>query len=201
MEPLRDAHALGISLSPAQAASLATFHRLLLEKAVPMGMVGERDSPRLYERHILDSLIGATAFNDRDRRAFDLGSGAGLPGIVLAIVLPGCSFGLIESRGRRAGFLELAASTLGLSNVEVIVSRVEDVADTADVATARAFAPAPASWLAARRLLGPAGRLIYYAGATWSEGELAGLKKEERPRISVLQPLETSAKLVIMSRQ
>jgi 16S rRNA (guanine527-N7)-methyltransferase len=154
---------LGVDLSAGQAAALHTYVGLILERAVPLGLVSQRDASRIYERHILDCLRAAPLIQPSDY-AFDLGSGAGLPGLPLAIAVPESRFLLIESRGKAAGFLELAIETLRLPNAEVFPSRAEEAEEGADVVTARAFAPLRRAWPVAARLLRPGGRLIYFAG-------------------------------------
>lgn len=151
---------------------LQRYEDLLRERAVPLGMISRADAPHLRARHIDDSLRAAAAFRNRDARAHDIGSGAGLPGLVLAIALPDREFTVIEPRARRAAFLELAVERLELPNVEVAATPVAEVArriraeeaPPADVATARAFAPLARAWPAARALLRPGGRLVYFAG-------------------------------------
>ena len=201
----RDAEQLALPLSDAQANAIALFHDLLLERAPALGLVSEFDLGRLYDRHIRDSLCAATAFLPADARAYDIGSGAGLPGLVLAATLPGVSFRLVETMRRRVAFLEYAVERLGLTNVEILARRVEslsDHAELADVVTARAFAPPLRSWEAARSLLRPGGRLIYFLGGNThlEEGELGG-KKEPPATIEVRNVLDSATMLAIMSRR
>lgn len=200
-----DLAALDLSLSAEQVQRLATFERLLREHASRLGLVSPQDLSRIHGRHILDSLRAAQAFEDRDRRACDLGSGAGLPGIPLAVVLPGCRFVLCEPKRRRAAFLELAVERLRLANAHVAPSRAEDLAaGSADVATARAFAPLEESWRAAWRVLVPGGRLVYFAGEGLAEPEetAATLTDPEPPRsVRLLRVLANATPLVIMTRR
>jgi 16S rRNA (guanine527-N7)-methyltransferase len=106
-----------------------------------------------------------------DRSIADLGSGAGLPGIPLAVVLPHRRFTLVEPNRRRGAFLEMVVADLALSNAAIAIARVEELpAGEWDLCTARAFAPAPQAWRAAERVLSPTGRLVYFAGARWKEG-------------------------------
>lgn len=184
---------------------LEAFEELLVSRAIPMGLISATDRGVLRERHIEDSLRAARAFRDEDARCFDLGSGAGLPGIPLAIALPDRDLVLIESRRRRAGFLELAIEHLGLQNVEVLPERVESVGERvaagelapADVGTARALAPIDRSWRLAMPLLRPGGRLVYFAGEGLADPEAAAL---EAGADEVLV-LDSSAPLVIMGRR
>lgn len=196
---LRDqATALGVDLSPAQADTLVRFEALLLDRAVPTGMVAEADAPRLRERHLLDCLRAAAVVRARDRTAIDLGSGAGLPGVVVAIAVPGLSVTLTEVRRRRAAFLELAVEQLALSNATVAPGPLHDLAGQVDLCFARAFAPLPKSWTTAERLLGPGGRLVYFAGAgvdpTLQAPGARLLEVHETPL------LESAGSLVIMGR-
>jgi 16S rRNA (guanine527-N7)-methyltransferase len=157
-------HDLGLGDLPAGAErALDRFADLLRDRAAPMGMVAPGDVPVLRERHLLDSLRAAPLLA-RAERVCDMGSGAGLPGIPLAIVLPRTSFTLAEVRRNRAEFLVAATSELQLANVEVYGRRLETLRRTFDVATARAFAPPERAWAAARRILEPGGRLLYWAG-------------------------------------
>ena len=182
-----------------QAAQLADFEALLRDKAVPLGLVSQGDADDLHERHILDSLRAAPLFRPNDTRALDLGSGTGLPGIVLAIAVPRCRFVLAEPRRRRAGFLELAVDRLELPNAEVAVARAEELTGEWDVATARAFAPPVQAWAIGQRLLRPGGRLIYFAG---SREPVEGFAEDLHP-----QPVDIEVRglanfppLVIMTR-
>src|SRR5262245_9565503 len=98
---------LGVELSTRAEVQLLAFEQLLRERAVPLGLISQADSNRIRERHILDSLRAVPLLEGMARaKVVDLGSGAGLPGVPLAIVLPESSFVLAESRSKRAGFLE-----------------------------------------------------------------------------------------------
>jgi len=186
----------GISLSDAAAAQLSSYEALLLEKAVPLGFVARSDEGRIRERHILDSLRAAPEVRPADRRALDLGSGAGLPGIVLAIAAPQLRVGLVESQRRRVGFLELAVERLELRNAEVVPRRAEELEPgSADLCTARAFAPPDRAWQVAEPLLAPGGRLVYFAGEGAQQAPANAVILSTRP-----SPLESAGPLVIMGR-
>lgn len=190
-------------LSSEQRSSLQRFAALLAEIAVPRGLVAAGDRDRVFDRHIVDSLRAARLFTPADRIAVDLGTGAGLPGLVLAIALPSCALKLVESRAGRIGFLERAVEELGLSNVAVVHARVEDVTLTADVATARAFRGLGAAWAAAYPLLRTGGRLIYYAGeGLRAPEEQAAALRSPAPAAAVASErvLENWNPLVIMTR-
>ena len=191
------AHNLGFGLSVHQAASLVAFEALLLRHGVPQGLVAKGDASRLRERHILDCLRGAAAVRASDRWAYDLGSGAGLPGIVVAIARPRLRVSLVDARRRRAAFLELAVEELRLPNAEVLTSRIEDLRGTVDLCFARALAPLEEAWRLASPLLAPAGRLVYFAGGAAEYSAPPGAKIQE-VRMSTV--LESAGPLVIMAR-
>jgi 16S rRNA (guanine527-N7)-methyltransferase len=163
--------------------------------------VARSDVARIRERHILDSLRAAPLVRGAGR-VYDLGSGAGLPGIVVAIALPQVRMVLVDRRASRAAFLELAVEELALPNARVFAGPVEEVAARADACLARAFAPLRRSWEAAERVLGPGGRLVYFGGRELGEeGSInlpAGAVLEAVIRTPVL---ESAGPLVIMARQ
>ncbi|WP_404436676.1 16S rRNA (guanine(527)-N(7))-methyltransferase RsmG [Microbacterium aerolatum] len=100
------------------------------------GLIGPLELPRLWTRHVLNSAIAAPLFHGS---AADIGSGAGLPGIVLAIARPDVSFTLVEPMERRVAWLTEQVEELGLGNVTVLRARAEDVEPKQfDVVTARA---------------------------------------------------------------
>jgi hypothetical protein len=108
---------------------------------------------------------------------------------------------LIEPRRRAVAFLELAVGELGLSNVEILKARVEEVREPTDVVTARAFAPLDRTWAAARPLLRSGGRLVYFAGSGLDDPEGSARALSEPPHeVEVIDPLASGAPLVIMSR-
>jgi 16S rRNA (guanine527-N7)-methyltransferase len=198
-DPLRaQASDLGVLLDPTQISQLRRFEELLVDRAVPLGAISRSDSARIRERHTLDSLRAVPLVDGVDEAA-DLGSGAGLPGVVVSIALPRVRMLLIERRPQRAAFLELAVEELGLPNAAVVAGRVEDVADDVDAALARAFAPIDEAWARALGILRPGGRLVYFAGAGSGTPEPpAGSTIESVLRTPVL---ESAGALVIMTRQ
>jgi 16S rRNA (guanine527-N7)-methyltransferase len=124
------------------------FAKLLITDGVVRGLIGPREAPRIWERHLLNcavvsELIGPGA------RVVDVGSGAGLPGIVLAVARPDISVVLVEPLARRSVFLSEVVTTLALTNTTVVRARAEEWAtgrahgrfEPADIVTARAVAP------------------------------------------------------------
>ena len=196
-EDLRSAaDLLGISLSDGASAQLLAYEALLLEKAIPLGFVARSDEGRIRDRHVLDSLRAAAEVRPADRRALDLGSGAGLPGVVLAIAVPELRVGLVESQRRRVAFLELAVERLEIHNADVLPRRAEQLEPgSADLCTARAFAPRERAWQVAEPLLAPGGRLIYFSGGGALQAPSDAVIVSTRPAA-----LESAGPLVIMGR-
>lgn len=114
-----------------------SFTAALAEHGEERGLIGPLELPRLWTRHILNSAIAAPLFAGR---VADIGSGAGLPGIVIAIARPDVHLTLVEPMERRVTWLNEQVRALGLTNVEVLRARAEDVRRPGafDVATARA---------------------------------------------------------------
>lgn len=154
---------IGLPPDPVRDEKLLRFAELLSTRALEIGAIGKADRDRVLERHVLDALRAAPLIRTTDRIAYDFGSGAGVPGVPLALAVPRCGFILVESRHWRAAFLELVVSELGL-NARVERARVETMGVQADVVTARAFAPLERTWELARAVLKPGGRLIFFIG-------------------------------------
>lgn len=176
----------GVTLDRRARTRLETFTELLREVAVPRGFVAPSDASRLWERHVADSLRAVPHLAGRKTVA-DLGSGAGLPGIPVAIVLTGTRVILVEPLRRRAAFLELAIERLGLANAAVAVSRAEELRERVDACVARALAPLERAWTLARPLLRPGGRLVHFAGVgSEVPAEIAGAARVAVDRARVL---------------
>ena len=120
---IEGARGLGLELDAAQCAKLLQHLDLLDDWNTRMNLTAIRERPAQVTKHILDSLTLVPWL--RGRRVADIGSGAGFPGIPLAIVVPGVHFVLVESIGKKCRFLEHVRDTLGLTNVEVAQVRAE----------------------------------------------------------------------------
>lgn len=120
------------------------YHRLLATDGSTRGFIGPREVPRLWERHILNCAVIGEAFPENATVA-DIGSGAGLPGIPLAIARPDLKVRLIEPLLKRSTFLAETVEALELDNVEVLRGRAEEPVvrkkEKVDVVTSRAVAP------------------------------------------------------------
>jgi 16S rRNA (guanine527-N7)-methyltransferase len=143
----------GVRLPAAEA-----YARLLAGPGVERGLIGPAEAARIWDRHLLNCAVVADLVPERCRLA-DLGSGAGLPGLVLAMLRPLTAVILVEPMARRTAFLAECAEQLGLNNVEVRRARAEELAGQirADVVTARAVASLD-------RLAGPASGLARPGG-------------------------------------
>jgi 16S rRNA (guanine527-N7)-methyltransferase len=148
------------------------FADLLVGPGVERGLIGPRETARIWERHLLNCAVVAEGIPD-GAAVCDVGSGAGLPGLPLALVRPDLSVLLIEPLERRAEFLQEAVELLGLRRVRVVRKRAEEMGPlAADVVTARAVAPLAklAGWCLP--LVRPGGTLLALKGARAAE-ELA----------------------------
>ena len=150
----------------AAAAKAERYAELLAGPGVERGLIGPNEVPRLWERHLLNSAAVATLV-PVPCSLVDLGSGAGLPGIVLALLLPDADVTLLEPVLRRTIFLEECVAELGLGNARVWRARAEQAAGTlvADVVTARAVAPLDQLAALALGLLKPGGIVLAVKGA------------------------------------
>lgn len=140
------------------------FTRNLAVHGEERGLIGPLEVPRLWTRHILNSAIAAPYFSGR---AVDVGSGAGLPGLVLAIACPDVEWTLIEPMERRTAWLSEQVAELELENVTVARMRGEEWSEgrVFDVATARAVSALRTLLPFTAPLVRPGGRLVFLKGA------------------------------------
>jgi 16S rRNA (guanine527-N7)-methyltransferase len=153
------------------------YAHLLATDGVTRGLIGPRETTRLWDRHLLNCAVVAELLPERGELV-DIGSGAGLPGIVLALLRPGLQVILLEPLLRRSVFLEECVRTLGLRNATVVRARAGDTTATgisANVATARAVAPLERLVGWAAPLLRPGGELLAIKGQS-AQAELAAAK-------------------------
>lgn len=187
---------------------LEAYAALLSTVGVERGLIGPRETPRLWERHLLNC-AGLADLLEPGQVVLDLGSGAGLPGLVLAAMRPDVHLVLAEPLLRRATFLTETVERLRLPGVVVRRARAEELAGTllVDMVTARAVAPLDrlAGW--ALPLLHPGGRLLALKGERADE-ELASsrpaLHRVGGTNASVVEvgsaALGTRARVVVVER-
>ena len=141
------------------------YARMLAEQGELRGLIGPREVPRLWRRHILNSAAVAQ-FLPESGRVADVGSGAGLPGVVLAIIRPDLEFFLIEPMERRVEWLDEVVESLGLDNVSVLHKRAEELhgKESFEAVTARAVAAMDKLVRFAMPLVSQNGRLLALKG-------------------------------------
>lgn len=128
-------------LFPRAAVRLSAYAELLATEGTLRGLIGPREVPRLWDRHLLNCAVVERLIPE-DSSVADIGTGAGLPGIVLAIVRPDLHVDLVDPLLRRTTFLEEAVESLELDNATVVRSRAEDLPPASyEVVTSRAVAP------------------------------------------------------------
>lgn len=155
------------------------YAKLLAADSDELGLLGPRELDKLWSRHILNSAVVAELTNPGQKIA-DVGSGAGLPGIPMAIANPKASFVLIEPMERRSNWLKKVVQELELENVRVERARAEEVKESDfDVVTARAVAALEKLLRLCVPLLKPGGSVIALKG-TKAEAEIAEAKKLQK---------------------
>jgi 16S rRNA (guanine527-N7)-methyltransferase len=163
---------LGLSPSAQAVEELLDYLELLSRWNAAYNLTAVRDPLAMVTSHLLDSL--AVAHLVRGERLADIGSGAGLPGIPLAILAPERQVTLIDANGKKTRFLREAVRALRLVNVEIEAQRVENVRGEFDTVTARAFASLADMLRLAGHLLAADGILLALKGQVHKE-EILGL--------------------------
>ena len=141
------------------------YTELLATEGVVRGLIGPREAPRLWERHVLNSAVLSEVI-PAGASVCDIGTGAGLPGLVVAIARPDVRVTLVEPLLRRTTFLDEVVAELGLAHVTVVRGRAEDLhgAQTFDVVTSRAVAPLERLLGWSMPLVSPTGALVAMKG-------------------------------------
>lgn len=163
---------------------LRAFTALLLRWTQRINLISRSDQAHVWERHVLDSLRLVAFLPAGAERAIDLGSGAGLPGLVLAIAT-GVRFDLVEADRRKAAFLTEAAAMTG-APVTVHCARIEALAlPPAPLVTARALAPLPVLLGLAAPLVEAGGVMLFPKGAR-ADGEIEAARRDWRFDLDML---------------
>jgi 16S rRNA (guanine527-N7)-methyltransferase len=179
LRPVLESGLVRLGLDPALATPLLAYLALLVRWNKTYNLTAVRDPHEMVTKHLLDSLAMhpyVDAIAARGGALADLGTGAGLPGIPLAIVKPGLRVTLVESNGKKARFMREAVRQLGLKDVRVAESRIEALAEPGayDAITARALATLPLIIELGGHLLKPDGELLAMKGVHPVD-EIAGL--------------------------
>jgi 16S rRNA (guanine527-N7)-methyltransferase len=168
------------------------YAALLVTEGVVRGLIGPREAPRLWDRHLINCAVLADVIPE-SATVCDIGSGAGLPGLVLAIRRPDLEVTLLEPLLRRTTFLEEVVEALGLHNVEVVRGRADALHGVRqfDIVTSRAVAPLDRLLGWSMPLVGPDGALVAMKGSSVAQ-EIEEAKTTLRqlhcadPEVSVL---------------
>lgn len=164
--------ALGLELPAAAEKTLLAYVALLGKWNAAYNLTAIRDPRQMLVRHVLDSL--SVLPHVRGGTLVDVGTGAGLPGLVLAVARPALAVTLLDSNGKKVRFLRQAIAELGVTNAVAVHSRVEDFAQTFDVVTSRAFATLADMVAGSAQLLGDGGEFLAMKGQL-PKGEITGL--------------------------
>lgn len=180
-----------IEAEPAAAAQIFAdriglarqFTAALGEHGEERGLIGPLEPPRLWSRHVLNSAVIAPLFSGR---VADVGSGAGLPGLVLAIARPDVEWVLIEPMERRVAWLTEQSASLGLDNVRVVRARAEDWREGPifDAVTARAVSALRTLVPITAPLVRDGGELILLKGASAADEITAAEKQLRKFKVS-----------------
>jgi 16S rRNA (guanine527-N7)-methyltransferase len=170
---------LGIDLKPETAEALLKLVDELEQGNAHFNLTAIRDRPGMLRKHVLDSLSVQPYL--RGNRVADVGTGAGFPGLALAIVNPARRFTLIEATGKKARFVEQTAARIGCANVAVVNSRAESYRpfELFDTVLARALSSLADFVAYAGHLCAPGGRMLAMKGKRPDE-EISALPKSFR---------------------
>ena len=193
------ARALGIDLSAAQQQKLLDYVGLLNKWNKAYNLTAVREPAEMVVRHLLDSL--SVLPHVQATEIVDVGTGAGIPGIPLAIALPALKVTLLDSNGKKTRFAKQAALELGLANVEVVQARAEQYRNASPQVISRAFASLPDMLDVAGHLLAPDGRMLAMKAAL-TDVEMAGVQAPwQAQRIALKVPgLDERRQLIIVTR-
>ena len=169
---------LGLSVTDNQIGLLLDYLALFAKWNKAYNLSAVRDTRQMVSRHLLDSLAVVPFFQDSGSRLIDVGTGGGLPGMVLAIIFPRHQLTLLDSNGKKTRFLFQVKSELGLANVQVENRRVEQFQpdEKFDVVVSRAFASLKDMTEGCHHLLSPTGQ-FYAMKGIYPEDELSTLEK------------------------
>lgn len=187
---------MGLNLDRSQSDLLERYGEWLATEGQRAGGIGPSEIERIDRRHLADSLLFATALPANCQEVWDLGSGAGLPGIPLAITHPDIWFTLVDRSGRRVDLMRRAIRVLGLQNCQAVQGDIGDLEGPVETIVSRASVPPEQLGRIATRLLSPQG--VAVAAGSWRERpEVEGWETVEIPE----DVLDQTVWLLIMRRE
>ena len=202
---LKDTKQLGLHVTQEQGQKLLQYLELLRKWNNVHNLCAKASFLQMLSYHILDSVSVAGSINCAQKQILDVGTGAGLPGIPLAIVVPSCNVNLLDSKIKKITFVQHAINVLELHNTKVIVSRIEQFYPRSrfDVIVSRAFAAATDFVSAVGHLVAPQGVIVdmkanpdcFTIGADVGLGfKIIDLKKLNIPGVKAKRCLVVSGK-------
>ena len=180
-EPAEASVVFGAGIDKARAYAAA-----LVRDGDELGLLGPREMPRLWSRHVINSGVVAELVTD-GKAVADVGSGAGLPGIPMAIAQPNAHFTLIEPMERRSTWLQQQVDALGLNNVTVKRARAEEVGEVFDIVTARAVSALPKLLRMTVPLTRDGGQILALKGSKAADEIAEAQKLKNKLKISAFE--------------
>ncbi len=187
------------NLSNEKIELIHRYIKLLTEYNQKFNLISKHTVDDILDRHIIDSLQLTKYIDNNATKIADLGSGAGLPGIVLAIALDNIDFYLVESNGKKASFLKAVVKELGLLNVNVVNDRIETLQDKGmcfNIITARALASLDVLWGMSANILENNGYTLFLKGRKHQEEVDVLLRKKKDLKVELLDALIEESKIV-----
>lgn len=195
---------LGRPIQPGEADLMQAFAGWLATEGAVAGGIGPHEASRLWERHLLDSAAFSTYWPTPPQECLDLGSGVGLPGMVLAVLWPDSHMQLVDRSGRRVRLMRRAVRILGLSNVTVLEQDISELEGDRQALVMRATLPPAAAVRLCGELLAPGGQAVLGLSRSAAPRSDEQLEKTAgdglETRVETVKVLDPPAWMLIMSK-
>ncbi len=192
------------NLTENQLQQINRYIELLTEYNQKFNLISKHTVDSILDRHVIDCMQ-ITNYIDKNAelKIADFGSGAGLPGIIVAIVLSNASVFLIESNSKKTSFLNVVKNELGLKNVVIYNDRIENInkANGFDIVTARALASLDVLWKLTKPLLKPNGYTLFLKGRKHKEETELLLKRDKNIYIETLSAILEDSKIIKINKK